>query len=71
MRKAGLLIIFGTFGLCGLLLVLWLAGLLLGVGGGLIHLLLVLAMLLVPVGLIAGAVLLAVDAAKGKRPTGQ
>jgi hypothetical protein len=44
MRNTGLLVLLATFGLVGLLIILWLAGFIFGVGGNLIHLSLVLAM---------------------------
>ena len=59
MRPAGLVVIVGTFALTGLLLLAWLFGLLTGAtGGGLIHLLLLLAVMFFPVGVAAGIVLL-------------
>jgi hypothetical protein len=56
-RHAGVATIVGSVGLAGLLLILWLAGLVMHVGGGLIHLLLLLAMLIGPTGLAVGVVL--------------
>ncbi|MDT7541662.1 MAG: hypothetical protein QOE33_1566 [Acidobacteriota bacterium] len=56
-RRAGVAIIIGCVGLAGLLMLLWLAGLVMHVGGGLIHLLLLLAMLVGPTGLALGVVL--------------
>jgi Family of unknown function (DUF5670) len=56
-RRAGVATIVGSVGLAGLLIILWLAGLVMHVGGGLIHLLLLLAMLVGPAGLAVGVVL--------------
>lgn len=58
MRNTGLLVLLATFGLVGLLIILWLAGFIFGVGGNLIHLSLVLAVLIVPIGGIVGIALL-------------
>lgn len=68
MRQTALRVLFGTFGLFGATLILWLAGLVFGIGGGLIHLLLLLAILIVPVGGIVGVVLLVIA---GTRHRGQ
>lgn len=64
MRNTGLLVLLATFGLVGLLIILWLAGFVFGVGGNLIHLSLVLAMLIAPIGGIAGIVLLIIATAR-------
>jgi hypothetical protein len=56
-RRAGIATIVGSVLLAGLLLLLWLAGLVMHVGGGLIHLVLLLAMLIGPTGLAVGVVL--------------
>lgn len=64
MRNTGLLVLLATFGLVGLLIILWLAGFIFGVGGNLIHLSLVLAMLIAPIGGIAGIVLLIIATAR-------
>jgi hypothetical protein len=56
-RRAGVATIVGSVGLAGLLIVLWLAGFVMHVGGALIHLLLLLAMLVGPTGLAIGVVL--------------
>ncbi|MDT7604667.1 MAG: hypothetical protein QOF61_2664 [Acidobacteriota bacterium] len=59
MRKAGLIVLVGTLALCGLMLLVWLLGLVTGfTAGGLIHLLLILAIALAPMGVVAGIVLL-------------
>ncbi|MCA1592416.1 MAG: DUF5670 family protein [Acidobacteria bacterium] len=67
MLKAGLIVLVGTFGLVGVMLLLWMVGLVAGIGGGLIHLLLVLSILLVPAGLVAGVVLIIIGAVQSKR----
>jgi hypothetical protein len=56
-RRAGIATIVGSVVLAGLLIVLWLAGLVMHIGGGLIHLVLLLAMLVGPTGLAIGVVL--------------
>jgi hypothetical protein len=54
-RNDGIIIIVGALALAGLLFAVWLLGLVLGfTAGGLIHLLLLLAILIVPVGIGAG-----------------
>jgi hypothetical protein len=59
LRKAGLIVLVGTLALCGLMLLVWLLGLVTGfTAGGLIHLLLILAIALAPMGVVAGIVLL-------------
>jgi hypothetical protein len=65
MRSAGILVLVGSLVLSGLMLVGWLVGLVAGVGGGLIHLLLVATILLAPAGVLAGVLLIVL----GKRPT--
>ena len=59
-RNTGLAVIFGSFALTGLLVIVWLGGLVFGFGGSLIHLLLILAIFTVPAGLVAGAVIMLV-----------
>jgi hypothetical protein len=59
-RRAGIAIIVGSVGLAGLLILLWLAGIVIHFGGGLIHLVLLLAMLVGPTGLALGVVLVLV-----------
>ncbi|HEX3560351.1 MAG TPA: hypothetical protein VHU19_14180 [Pyrinomonadaceae bacterium] len=59
MRNAGIIILIGAVALCGLFFVVWLLGLVLGfTAGGLIHLLLLLALLVGPAGVIGGVVLI-------------
>ena len=55
MRNDGIIIIVGALALAGLLFAVWLLGLVLGFTvGGLIHLLLLLAVLIAPIGIAAG-----------------
>jgi hypothetical protein len=59
MRNAGIIILIGAVALSGLFFVVWLLGLVLGfTAGGLIHLLLLLALLVGPAGVIGGVVLI-------------
>ena len=68
MRKAGIITIVATLVGAGLLLVIWLVSLVAGFsGGGLIHLLLILALLVAPVGTAVGVALLLI----GKRQSRQ
>lgn len=61
MRNAGVIIIALSVALSGLLLFVWLLGLVTGyTWGGLIHLLLLLAFLIAPAGVVAGVVLIVV-----------
>ncbi len=57
----GVAVIVGSFALAGLLVVLWLAGLVAHVGGGLIHLLLLFAPVCVAAGVVLGVVLIVID----------
>jgi hypothetical protein len=66
MSKAGVIVLFLTGALAGLSLIAWLAGLLLGFGGGLIHLLLVFALVVAPLGIATGVVLLVVGKRQGR-----
>jgi hypothetical protein len=66
MRKIGIAVILGTLALAALLIVLWLVGLVAHVGGSLIHLLLVLALMIVPAGVVVGIILLAIDGKGGQ-----
>jgi hypothetical protein len=69
MRKAGVAVLVGSVVAAGLLLLAWLLGLVTGLtGGGLIHLLLVLALLIGPAGVIVGVVLLVVAGARAREP---
>jgi hypothetical protein len=67
MRKRGIMIILGTLALAALLLALWLVGLIAHVGGSLIHLLLVLALAIVPAGVVVGIIFLAIDGKGGQK----
>ena len=58
MRKAGIVVLASTLLLIVLLLLGWLAGMALGLAGNLIHLLLVFALLVAPVGTVVGVALL-------------
>jgi hypothetical protein len=66
-RNLGIGILVGTVALAGLLLLVWLLGVVFGVGGGLIHLLLVLAILVAPAGIVAGAVLIFIGSRQSPR----
>ena len=69
MRKAGIAVLVGSVVVTGLLLLVWLVGLVTGVtAGGLIHLLLVLAILLGPAGVVVGVVLLVVANSRAPKP---
>lgn len=71
MNKAGIIILFLTGALAGLSLVVWLLGLLTGFTlGGLIHLLLVFALLVAPAGVAVGVILLILGRRQGARPAG-
>ncbi|HJQ32100.1 MAG TPA: hypothetical protein VJ866_07975 [Pyrinomonadaceae bacterium] len=61
MRNAGIAVLVGSVAFSVVLLIVWVLGLVLGLtGGGLIHLLLVAVVLLAPVGVVAGIVLIIV-----------
>ncbi len=64
MRAAGFIILGVSLAVPGLLVVLWLVGFLLHIGGALIHLLLVCALILGFFGGIAGVVLLVIGKKK-------
>jgi hypothetical protein len=69
MRNAGIAVLVGSVTVGVVLLLVWLVGLVTGfTAGGLIHLLLVFAILIVPVGVVAGAVLLFVANARARKP---
>jgi hypothetical protein len=67
MRKRGIAVILGTFALAALLLALWLVGLISHIGGSLIHLLLLLAMVILPAGIVVGVIFLVVDGKQDRR----
>lgn len=58
MHKAGLVILVGSIAAAALLLFLWFIGFLVHIGGGLIHLLLVLALVVGGTGCIVGLVVM-------------
>lgn len=60
MNKVGLLILVGSLAVAAFLLVVWLIGFLGHIGGGLIHLLLILALLVGGTGSIVGIVVMLV-----------
>lgn len=60
MNKVGLLILVGSLAVAAFLLVVWLIGFLGHIGGGLIHLLLILALLVGGTGFIVGIVVMLV-----------
>jgi hypothetical protein len=67
MRNTGIAVLVGALGLAGLSLLIWLGGLVAGYTfGGLIHLLLVFAILAGPAGVLAGIVLILVG--RGRHP---
>lgn len=68
MRSVGIAVLVSTLVLAGLSLLLWLVGLVTGYTlGGFVHLLLVLAVLVGPAGILAGVVLIVVGG-KQARP---
>jgi uncharacterized membrane protein YoaK (UPF0700 family) len=69
MRNAGIAVLVGSVVTAGILLLVWLLGLVTGfTAGGLIHLLLVLAILLGPAGVVVGVVLLVVANSRARKP---
>jgi hypothetical protein len=67
MRKVGIAVLVGSVVLAGLSLLVWLGGLVTGYTlGGLVHLLLVLAILVGPAGVIAGIVLILVGGGRNQ-----
>jgi hypothetical protein len=66
-KIAGITVLVATVLLSGLLLVLWFVGLIGGVGGNLIHLLLILAIMVVPIGVAAGVGLIVFSARQAGR----
>ena len=68
-RKAGIIVLVGSAALAGLSLLVWLAGFVTGfTAGGLIHLLLVFAILVGPAGVLIGALLLVVAGSRARKP---
>ena len=69
MRQRGVVVIVGSFVLAGLLLALWLVGLVTGyTAGGLIHLLMLFAPVVVCAGVAVGVVLIVMES---KQPPGR
>lgn len=67
MKTVGVGVLIGSVVLAGLSLLLWLVGLVTGyTGGGLVHLLLVFALVVGPVGLVAGVVLILVGNSRSR-----
>jgi hypothetical protein len=67
MRNVGIAVLVGAVLLAGLSLLIWLGGLITGYTlGGLVHLLLVLAILVGPAGVIAGLVLIFVGGSRNQ-----
>ena len=58
MRNVGIVVLVGSLVLSALMLLGWVVGLVAGLGGGLIHLLLVATILLAPAGVLAGVLLI-------------
>jgi hypothetical protein len=59
MRNAGVVVLFGSLALAGLMFLTWLVGLVVGfTAGGLIHLLLLSAVLVGPAGVLVGVLLI-------------
>ena len=62
MRQRGVVVIVGSFVLAGLLLALWLVGLVTGyTAGGLIHLLMLFAPVVAAAGVVLGVLLIVID----------
>ena len=67
MHKAGLIVLASTLIAVVLLLLGWVGGLVVGFAGSLIHLLLVIALLVAPVGAIVGVALLVMASRQSPR----
>ena len=68
MRNAGIAVLVGSVAVTAVLLIIWLLGLITGMtAGGLIHLLLILAILIGPAGVLVGVVLLVVANARARK----
>jgi hypothetical protein len=71
-RNAGIAVLVGSVTVGVVLLLVWLVGFVTGfTAGGLIHLLLVFAILIVPAGVVTGVVLLAVAGARARKPSSE
>lgn len=69
MRNAGIAVLVGSVVVTAVLLLIWFVGLVTGfTAGGLIHLLLVFAILVVPIGVATGILLLVVASARARKP---
>lgn len=68
LRRRGIAIIIGTFALAAVLFVLWLVGVVAHIGGALIHLLLLLALVIIPAGVVVGVIFLLIDSKQEQRP---
>jgi len=66
-HKAGLIVLASTLILVVLLLLGWVGGLVVGFAGSLIHLLLVIALLVAPVGAVVGVALLVMASRQSHR----
>jgi hypothetical protein len=70
MRNAGIAVLVGSVTVGVALLLVWLVGFVTGfTAGGLIHLLLVFAILIIPAGVVAGVALLFVANARARKPS--
>ena len=67
MRNVGLAVILGSLALAGLFILLWLAGVVFNVAGGLVHLLLLFAPLVAFAGITAGVVILIIARRQGPK----
>ena len=68
MRTPGFAVVLGSLALAGLMIVLWLAGVVFNFGGSLIHLLLVFAPLVGFAGVAVGVVLILVASRRPPQP---
>ena len=69
MRNAGIAVLVGSVTVGVVLLLVWIVGFVTGfMMGGLIHLLLVFAILIVPIGVVTGVALLFVANARARKP---
>jgi hypothetical protein len=72
MRNAGIAVLVGSVTVGVVLLLVWLVGFVTGfMMGGLIHLLLVFAILIVPIGVVTGVALLVVANARTRKPSSE
>ena len=66
--RRGVVVIVGSLVLAGLLIALWLVGLVAHVGGALIHLLMLFAPVVVAAGVALGVVLIMIDKGQKRSP---